>query len=211
MRPIVQTRQLAAADPNGIALDQQLGAAGDLVLTGAALVDADGVAQLGTQRQVILESGGNIATVVFTVTGTDDQGRPISEDVTGINGSSEVTVLNFATVTQIAADDAFASDVEVGTTGVGASQEIPLDQYISPFNVSLFVDITGTVDVTVQFTGDDVFGDAPGPFSWTDHPSLTNITADDDATFISPVSACRLLTNSGVGEAVLRVAQAGLT
>jgi hypothetical protein len=149
--------------------------------------------------------------VVFTVTGTDDQGRTISEDVTGINGSSEVTVLNFATVTQIAANDAFASDVEVGTTGVGASQEVPLDQYISPFNVSLFLGIIGTVDVTVQFTGDDVFGDAPGPFSWLDHPNLTNITADDDATFISPVSACRLLTNSGVGTAVLRIQQAGLT
>jgi hypothetical protein len=210
MRTIVQTRQLAAAVANGIAQDQQLGAAGDLALNGS-LVDADGVAQLGSQRQVILESGGNIATVVFTVTGTDDQGRTISEDVTGINGSSEVTVLNFATVTQIAANDAFASDVEVGTTGVGASQEVPLDQYISPFNVSLFLGIIGTVDVTVQFTGDDVFGDAPGPFSWLDHPNLTNITADDDATFISPVSACRLLTNSGVGTAVLRIQQAGLT
>jgi hypothetical protein len=210
MRPIVQTRTLAAAVANGIAQDQQLGAAGDLTLNGS-LVDADGVAQLGSQRQVIFESAGNIATVVFTITGTDDQGRVISEDVTGINISTVPTLLNYATVTQIAADAAFASDVEVGTNGVGASAEVPLDQYISPFNVSLFLGITGTVDVTVQFTGDDVFGDAPGPFSWIDHPNLTNITADDDATFISPVSACRLLTNSGVGTAVLRIQQAGLT
>lgn len=50
MRPIVQTRQLAAADPNGIAEDQQLGAAGDLTLDGV-LVTA-GVAELGAQRQV---------------------------------------------------------------------------------------------------------------------------------------------------------------
>lgn len=210
MRPIVQTRQLAAAVANGVAQDQQLGAAGDLTLNGSLVVA--GVAQLGTQRQVAFESAGNIATVVFTITGTDDQGRVISEDVTGINISTVLTLLNYATVTQIAADAAFASDVEVGTTGVGASQEIPLDQYISPFNVSLFIDIGSVaVDVTVQFTGDDVFGDAPGPFAWQDHPNLTNITADDDATFISPVSACRLLTNSGIGEAVLRVAQAGLT
>jgi len=209
MRPIVQTRQLAAADPNGIAEDQQLGAAGDLALDGV-LVTA-GVAELGAQRQVEFESAGDISTVVFTVTGTDSQGRSISEDVTGINANTVATVLNFATVTQIAADAAFATDVEVGTNGVGASQEVPLDQYISPFNVSLFIGITGTVDVTVQFTGDDIFGDAPGPFSWTDHPDLTNVTADDDATFISPVSACRLLTNSGVGEAVLRIQQAGLT
>lgn len=210
MRPIVQTRQLAAAVANGIAQDQQLGAAGDLLLNGS-LVDSDGVAQLGTQRQVAFESAGNIAAVVFTITGTDDQGSTISEDITGINGSTVLTTLNYATVTQIAADDAFASDVEVGTTGVGASQVVPLDQYISPFNVSLGIEVTGTVDVTVEYTFDDVFGDAPGPFSWTDHPDLTNVTADADGTFISPVSACRLLTNSGIGTAVLRIIQAGLT
>ena len=210
MRPIVQTRQLAAADPNGIAEDQQLGAAGNLALDGV-LVDTDGVAQLGTQRQVAFESAGNIATVVFTITGTDDSGAVISEDITGINASTVLTTLNYATVTQIAADAAFASDVEVGTTGVGASQTVPLDQYVTPFNVSLFIEITGTVDVTVEFTGDDVFGDFPGPHNWTPHPDLTNITADADATFISPVSACRLLTNSGDGTAVLRIIQAGLT
>lgn len=209
MRPIVQTRQLAAADPNGIAEDQQLAGAGDLTLDGVFVTA--GVATLDAQRQVELESAGNLSAINFTVTGTDQQNRPISETLVGPNAGTVATELNFLTVTQIAADAAVGTDVEVGTNGVGASQEIPLDQYISPFNVSLFVGITGTVDVTVQFTGDDVFGDAPGPFDWTDHPDLTNITADDDATFISPVSACRLLTNSGTGEAVLRIAQAGLT
>ncbi len=208
MRPIVQTRQLAAADPNGIAEDQQLAAAGNLALDGV-FVDSDGVAQLGTQRQVAFESAGNIATVVFTITGTDDSGAVISETVTGINASTVVTGLNYATVTQIAADAAFASDVEVGTNGIGASQTVPLDQYLTPFNVSLGVVITGTVDVTVEYTFDDIFGDAPGPFSWTDHPDLTNVTADADGTFIAPVSACRLLTNSGDGTAVLRILQAG--
>ena len=170
---------------------------------------SDGVAQLGGQRQVAFESGGDISTVVFTITGTDESGALISEDITGINSSSVLTTLNYDTVTQIAADAAFATDVEVGTTGVGASQTVPLDQYLTPFNVSLALVITGTVDVTVEFTFDDVFGDFPGPHSWTDHPDLTNISADADATFISPVSACRLLTNSGDGEAVLRIIQAG--
>lgn len=209
MRPIVQTRQLAAADPNGIAEDQQLAGAGNLTLDGVFVTA--GVATLDAQRQVELESAGNLSAINFTVTGTDQQNRPISETLVGPNAGTVATELNFLTVTQIAADAAVGTNVEVGTNGVGASQEIPLDQYISPFNVSLFLGITGTVDVTVQFTGDDVFGDAPGPFSWEDHPNLTNITADDDATFISPVSACRLLTNSGTGEAVLRIAQAGLT
>lgn len=209
MRPIVQTRQLAAADPNGVAEDQQLAAAGDLALDGAFVVND--VAQLGTQRQVIFESAGNIATVVFTITGTDDSGGPVSETVTGINASTVATILNYATVTQISADAAFASDVEVGTNGVGASQTVPLDQYISPFNVTLGLVISGTVDVTVQYTFADVFNDAPELFTWFDHPDLTNAIANDEGIFISPVSACRLLTNSGVGEAILRISQAGLT
>jgi len=193
MRPIELTRQLDAADPNGIALDQQLGAAGDLTLDGVFVTA--GVATLDVQRQVELESAGNISATNFTITGTDQQNRPISETIAGPNAGTVATELNFLTVTQIAADASFGTDVEVGTNGVGASQEIPLDQYISPFNVSLFVDITGTVDVTVEFTFDDIF-DGFGPFVYTDHPDLTNITADADATFISPVSACRLLQRS---------------
>ena len=207
MRPIVQTRQLAAGAAFSVAQDQQLGAAGDLTLDGTLVVD--GVAQLGSQRRLILESAGNISATNFTITGTDDSGAIISETLAGPNATTVPTELNFSTVTQIAADAAFATDVEIGTDGVGASQTVPLDQYQTPFNVSLGLVITGTVDVTVQFTFDDVFGDFPGPHSWTDHPDLTNITADADATFISPVSACRLLTNSGDGEAVLRIIQAG--
>ena len=209
MRPITQSRQLDAADPNGICLDQTTGGAGNLLINGA--LATGGVAALNVQRQVELESVGNLSAINFTITGTDGQGRAISETLVGPNIGTVATVLNFLTVTQVAADAAVGTAVEVGTNGVGASQEIPLDQYISPFNVNLFIDVTGTVNVTAQFTGDDIFGDAPGPFNWTNHPDLTNVVADADGTFISPVSACRLLTNSGVGEAVLRVLQAGLT
>jgi hypothetical protein len=209
MRPIVQTRQLAAGGAFSVAQDQQLGAAGDLTLDGTLVVD--GVAQLGSQRRVILESAGNISATNFTITGTDDSGAIISETLAGPNATTIPTELSFSTVTQIAADASFATDVEIGTDGVGASQTVPLDQYQTPFNVSLGIVITGTVDVTVEFTFDDVFGDFPGPHSWIAHPDLTGITADADATFISPVSACRLLTNSGDGEAVLRIIQAGLT
>ena len=207
MRPIVQTRQLVAGSNTSVAQDQQLAAAGDLAIDGTLAVD--GVAQLGSQRQVRLESSGNISATNFTITGTDESGAIISETLAGPNATTIATELNFSTVTQIAADSAFASDIEVGTNNIGASQTVPLDQYLTPFNASLSVVITGTVDVTVEFTFDDVFGDFPGPHSWVPHPDLTNITADADATFISPVSACRLLTNSGDGEAVLRIIQAG--
>lgn len=209
MRPIVQTRTLPVAVATGICLAQQTTGPADLLLNGSLVVA--GIAQIGSQRFLDLTSAGNLALINFTIEGTDDAGSPITEVIAGPNATTVTTVLNFATVTRISVDAAVGSDVTVGTNALGASSTTPLDQYQTPFNVSLGIVITGTVDVTLQYTLDDVFADHPGPFTWIDHPNLTNITADDDATFISPVSACRLLTNSGVGTAVLRIIQAGLT
>ena len=208
MRSVTQTRTLAAADPNGIAEDQQLGAAGDLALDGVLVTG--GVAELGAQRLVTLESAGDISGTNFTVTGTDDSGNIVTETVAGPNTTTIATAVNFRTVTQIAADASFATDVEVGTSGVGASQEIPLDQNISPFAVSLGIVVTGTIDVTSQFTFDDVFEDNSGPHTWFNHTDQTNIVANDEAAIISPVKAVRLLTNSGLGTARFEVLQAGI-
>lgn len=208
MRPIRISRTLAAADPNGIALDQTTGGAGDLTLNGAFVVD--GVAQLDVQRQVSLESVGNLSGINFTIVGTDEQSRPISETISGPNVGVVATTLDFFTVTRVSVDAAVGTNVEVGTNETGGSVVIPLDQYISPFNVSLGAIITGTVNATVQFTFDDVFSGV-GPFSWTNQSDLTNIVASADGTFISPVSACRILTNSGNGTITLIVLQAGLS
>lgn len=206
---MVFTRTLPAAVATGICLAQQTAGPADLLLNGSLVVN--GIAQIGSQRFLDLTSGGNLALINFTIEGTDDAGSPITEVIAGPNATTVTTVLNFATVTRISVDAAVGTDVTVGTNALGASSTCPLDQYISPFNVSLGVDIGAVaVDVTVQYTFDDVFADQPGPFTWIDHPDLTNVTADADGTFISPVSACRLLTNSGVGTAVLRVLQAGI-
>jgi hypothetical protein len=188
---------------------QQTTGPADLVLNGA-LVDADGIAQIGSQRFLDITSAGNLAGVDFTIEGTTDAGDQALETIAGPNATTVTTILNFATVTRISVNGVVGSDVTVGTQATGASGTIPLDQFLTPFQVSLGVEITGTVNATLEYTFDDVFGDHPGPFNWIPHPDLTGITADADATFISPVSACRLLTNSGDGTAVLRVIQAGL-
>ena len=208
MRAVTQTRSLGAADPNGICEDQQLGAAGDLALEGVFVVD--GVAVLDVQRQVELESGGNISATNFTITGTDESGNIVEETIAGPNATTVATAVNFKTVTQIAADASFGTDVEIGTNGVGASQEVPLDQNVSPFNVSLGMIITGTINATAQFTFDDVFAQNSGPFVWFDHTDLTAVIADDEAALVSPVKAVRALTNSGTGTLRFEVAQAGI-
>jgi hypothetical protein len=207
MRPVIITRALLTADADGIAQVQTTVGAADLTLNGALV--AGGVAQLTAQRKVGGHSTGNISTVVFTVYGTNSAGATITDTVTGINNTTVSTTLDFLTVTRVAASAAVGTNVEFGTTGVGASQPIPLDVYLDPFDASLFIDVTGTVDVTLQYTGDADVLTSDGPFVWFNHADLTAKTADSVGTIISPVTAVRLLTNSGTGSAELTVLQAG--
>ncbi len=75
--------------------------------------------------------------------------------------------------------------------------------------MSLFLDVSGTVNTTVQYTGDSDVLTSPGPFTWFDHADLTGETADAVGTIISTVTAVRLLTNSGTGSVEFTVLQAG--
>jgi hypothetical protein len=208
MRPVTLTRSLSSAVADGIAQAQAVGAGASMTLNGSLVVA--GVAQLGAQRQVIMASGANVATVVFTITGTDQSGNTITDTITGISNSTVASTLNFLTVTSITASATTgANTVTAGTNGVGASQAIPLDIYLDPFNVSLFLDVSGTVNTTVQYTGDSDVLTSPGPFTWFDHADLTGETADAVGTIISTVTAVRLLTNSGTGSVEFTVLQAG--
>lgn len=206
MRGITQTRTLGAADPDGIATDQT-GGPGNMTLDGAFA--SGGVATLDGQRQVELESLNNNSAVNFTITGTDDSGNIVSETIAGPNAGVAATSVNFRTVTEIDADGAFTA-VEAGTNGLGASQEIPMDRGPAPFNASLAIVITGTVDVTAEYSFDEVFDNPSGPWTWFPHTDLTNITADAEAALVAPVKAVRLLTNSGTGTARFEVNQAGI-
>jgi hypothetical protein len=89
----------------------------------------------------------------------------------------------------------------------------PLDLYISPFNVTLQAIVTGTVSYDVQYTKDDVFavGYVPSTGQWTSITAMTAATTSVEATLISPVTAVRLVQNSGSGSVRLRILQAGLT
>jgi hypothetical protein len=210
MRPVTLSRTLAAAVSDGIAEAQTVAGAVDLTLDGSLV--ASGVAQLGVQRQVIMASGGNIAAVIFTVYGTDQAGNSITDTITGISGSTVATTLNFLTVTRIAASATTGAEtVTAGTNGVGASQWIPLDIYL-PFGNTTSVNVTGTVNYSVQVTNDDPFGNASTPLNAVAYPggALTTQTGDVTSTTAAAYRAIRLLTNSGTDTAAITVTQQGL-
>ena len=209
MRPVIQSRSLATADPNGIFEDQQIGGAGDLTLDGNLVTG--GVAFFDVQRQVVLGSAGNLSAIDFTITGTDEQGREISETIAGPSAGDVVTSLDFLTVTQVAVSAAVGTDVDGGSNGVGGSIPIPVDQYLAPTNIGLGLTVSGTVDVTVQHSFDDPFGDPSALPVWFDNDAaeLVNASTNQDGNFAFPPRMLRLLTNSGTGTAVFTVIQAG--
>lgn len=208
MRPVQQIRQLDAADPNGIFLDQNPAAGVALTLNGAFVTG--GVATLDVQRQVELESAANMSGFNFVIVGTNEQGIEITETIVGPNVGVSATSLDFFTVTSITPDGTLGSDVEGGTNGTGGSIPIPVDKNVTPTSIGLGIIITGTVDVTVQHTFDDPFAGASTILTWFDHPTLVNVVANGDGNLAFPPQAVRLFTNSGVGTAEFDLVQAGL-
>lgn len=96
-------------------------------------------------------------------------------------------------------------------TGTETSNVYVPDHYLTPFNISLGVTVSGTSNYTVQYTYDDVFASNynPATGNWVDHPSLTSQTATKDSNIAYPVRGIRIKANSGAGTSTLTIIQAG--
>lgn len=115
----------AALDADGICLSQTKASSGSLTLDGVLAGTT-----LDYSRKIAVASTANIAARVFTITGTDANGRSISDTVTGINNNSVSTTKYFSTVTDVSVDASFsANNVTVGTTAALATKINPLNHY----------------------------------------------------------------------------------
>lgn len=107
-----------APSANSIALVQLAGGAGNFTLNGALV--SGGVATLDVPRAVSL----TVATTdhsarTFTITGTDEYGVALKENIAGPNNNTVNGKKAFKTVTQVAVDGAIATNgVSVGTADV---------------------------------------------------------------------------------------------
>ena len=98
-------------------------------------------------------------------------------------------------------------------SGVNVSNPVPLDHYLTPFNIGLCVIVTGSVTYTVQHTFDDLqaVGYTPASGTWFNHPDMTSQTTTKDANYAFPVTAIRVSTAAGsTGSVNFVVIQAGL-
>lgn len=211
MRPVIITKSLTAADAAGVCASQTPGGAGNLTINGTFA--SGGVATLNTQRLVGITSAGNASGVTFTVVGTNWEGIAVTETITGPNISTVSTTIDFLTVTQVSVSGAPGVAVTVGTTAIGSTQWVTLDQHVNPVSTGLFIEVTGTINVTVQYTGSNIIplsALTAGNVVWTNHPNLTSKTAATDSNTGFPAAAVRMMVNSGTGSAKFIVRQGGL-
>jgi hypothetical protein len=102
------------------------------------------------------------------------------------------------------------SFADEGASGVTAP--IPLDQYISPFNVSLAIVPAGTATYSVQYTFDNPFAAdfTAAAATWFSHPDLTSESGNNDGNFAFPVRATRLNVSAADDDVTFYVTQAGI-
>lgn len=219
MRPIRTTKQLTAADDDNIAASQTPGAAGNLTLNGAAAAGSPAVAVLDTARQVLLTFAADESGHTFTVYGYDAPvgGNPIQETIAGTTAGTVATSREFGAVTRVSISAAATGAIKVGTNSVGSTPWFLVDWNLDPSNLTIAVDVVGSVNYTVQYTYDDIMGQTNGA-NWVDgyptkiwpDPILAAASADGETTYDNPVTAWRVQINSGTGSLRIAGIQAGV-
>lgn len=208
--PVIFSQSLAAGAATNIAASQSP-VAGAILLNGAAVVG--GVAVLDAQRRVIITSGSDDTGITFTVKGTNGAGSAIQQTIAGANGGAAATDLDFKTVTSVTHTGSVAGTVTVGTNGVGSSLWQILNWNTAPFGLGFQVELrSGAANYTVQYTYDDPNNLIAGlsyPLAFDDATVAAKAATFAGSTIV-PVTAVRLLTNSGTGTLWFRMLQTGL-
>ena len=200
MRPRTLSYTPADDDTDGFANDQT-GATCTLAATSAG----DGMAHLVIiTNNSAVDHSDNSET--FTITGTDADDFAQTETIAGPGTSTTTTTTKyFKTVTSVVPSITWVTDTyDVGWTDDVVSPTFPLNvRQRGGFQAGCGVDISGTINYTVQFTVDELrplspatAATAPSTLKWFNHEVLTALTADYFSNFTVPVTACRLLINS---------------
>jgi hypothetical protein len=185
MRPKKKEYTLAAASAAGFMTTTTLTGAGPTFSTIAG-VPGDGSAHL-----VSVTSAANIATIIFTIVGTDADGHEITNTVTGVNANTVAGTKYFATVTSVTISATLgANTASVGWTAAAATPVYPTD-YTKLTGPLVGIGLDGTtVTWTAQYTNEDIFA---------------NPQTDDWFTLGTASSTTNLATNAPAGTTAVRV------
>jgi hypothetical protein len=211
MRPVTVTvGPLTASSGNNIATSQTPGAAGPITLNGSTVVG--GVAILTAAQEITLTTTDSTHTA--TITGTSWAGDPISEVIT-FTGSAITSKLSYKTITSIVVNAALTAAITVGTSGIGSSPWVRLDEWALP-QVAIQCDVSGTVNYTLQQTLDDPNSPtnpvAPSAVTWVNTSDTNGVGATGaiQSNYAYAPTFARVLLNSGTGSVTATFIQLGV-
>lgn len=189
-------------DADGISVAAAVAAAGNLTLGGA--LTSGGTFTADYPRQIAVTSDADDSGRTFTVTGTDPNGLAQTEAITGPNTTTVESTKYFKTITSIAADDACAGNISVGTVDEFVTNTIPLEYQREGDAVISLEAFSGTIDVSVQQTFSNVFDTAN-----IEHVAcaagLTNASSTVQADLGTHATGVRLVCNSYTDTAELKM------
>lgn len=200
MRPKTYTFDIVDPDTDGISASQStVGTNQELLLDGAAMTgELLPVSNGGVKVSVY--SASNLASHVFTVTGTDPDGHDQTETITGVNNSTVEGTKFYKNITSVAVDLEITAPavVIVGIVDEFMSKTIPVSNRFGDPALGFQADISGTINYTVQQTMQNVLEPGVVPYSlqWQDHDTVASVTADANDNYIVPISAVRFKVNS---------------
>ena len=188
MRPNVIDLDMADASLTGYASN----------ITGAGPWTTFSATTDGLAHQVSLrnDSATDYAGQSFTIVGKDANNETVTEAVTGPgNGATVESTIYCKTITSITASGAgIGTDtIDVGWVDEVASAAYPID-WSSPYACAIQVDITGTINYTVQETYVDILGGVTPV--WVAISAFSAKTADVNSTATLGATAVRVIVNS---------------
>ena len=212
MRTISQAVTMTASDPNGVSSSG--------IENGAVTIDgalaSGGVATFDVPRFFLITGDDvNVVSVTFTVVGTNRYGNVMTEAIAGPTGAATAGgTKNFKTITSITTSGSTVGLVQTGTDDSADGAWIPLDHYMTPFEVRVVCAITAGANLTygLDMTLSDVMADGfmEDDAVIFDHGTVNAETASVNGVIDKVVRAVRLAVTGFVGGTVtMQLAQSG--
>jgi len=200
----------ANTSTNGIAQAQTTSGAADLLLNGSQVsggvwstTSAGYSSGVGGVR-ILIDSAGDISSVIFTVYGTDQDGITRTETITGVTTTEVLSTTFWQTITRIAASATVGSNVNVGTVSQIVSPTMVLNwrnNYAATFVVG---GLAGTCQYDIEETNMPITGTTdPATLVWG--VTQSNKSADLTGSCLNYSTAARLRFDSYSSGAELQV------
>lgn len=130
-------------------------------------------------RTITLTSTDNLSGVNFTIFGTDQFGNSISEILVGPNADTVTSVNQYNTITAISSSGNY-TNFSIGSGSTGTFQWIKLNTFNIDPNVTIAVELVGTINYTVNQTIDSLgHYQTVGPFFTYVQPAAPILLANN--------------------------------